>query len=60
MAGLIDEAFTLGLGEMIGFYDATYAQVAVITGGRVLTADGGLVANFGPHGLAVHLQDFTA
>ena len=57
---LIDEAFSLGLGEMVSFYDATYAQVATITGGRVITADAGLVANFGPRGLAVHLQDFTA
>ena len=56
---LIDEAFALGLGEMVSFYDASYAQVADITGGRVITADDGLVANFGPRGLAIHLKDFV-
>ena len=44
---LIDDAFALGLGEMVSFYDASYARVAAITGGRVITADDGLVANFG-------------
>jgi predicted nucleic acid-binding protein len=44
---------------MVSFYDAAYAQVAAITGGRVITADDGLVANFGPRGLAVHLREFV-
>ena len=60
LSGLIDEAFALGLGEMVSFYDAAYARVAATVGGRVLTADGGIVANFGPRGLAADLADFTA
>ena len=59
LSGMIDDAFALGLGEMVSFYDATYVSVAAAVGGRVLTADGGLVANFEPRGLAVDLAAFT-
>ena len=60
LSGLIDEAFTLGLGEMVSFYDAAYTQVALAIGGRVLTADAGIVANFGQRGLAVPLAEFVS
>jgi hypothetical protein len=36
------------------------ARAFAQTLGRVLTADGGIVANFGPRGLAVPLAEFVS